>query len=211
MLAGAAPASTLNQVTFIKVCGLRDSDTVDLAVRLGVDAIGFVFAESVRKIDPATAAALISRIPDNIRAVGVFLGNPLDQILEIAHAAGLKYVQVHDLESVDQVRRLHNAGLLVIRAVVSGRIRDGYSLDLGEDELLIDGADAGSGVPWDWAQQSSRPAGVWILAGGLNPDNVRAALDATGAWGVDVSSGVESARGIKDHALVQKFVSAVRS
>ncbi|MDJ0110876.1 phosphoribosylanthranilate isomerase, partial [Rhodococcus erythropolis] len=73
-----------------------------------------------------------------------------------------------------------------------------------------DGADAGSGVPWNWAQQQSRPQGQWILAGGLSPDNVRDALDATGAWGVDVSSGVESSRGVKDHALIEKFVSAVR-
>ncbi|NMM84475.1 phosphoribosylanthranilate isomerase [Rhodococcus sp. SRB_17] len=198
-------------MTFIKVCGLRDADTVDLAVRLGVDAIGFVFAESVRKVDPALAADLITRVPDGIRAVGVFLGNPLDQILDIARATGLKYVQVHDLDSAEQVQRLRDAGLLVIRAVVSGKVRDGYNLDLGEDELLIDGADAGSGVPWDWAQQQSRPQGQWILAGGLNPDNVRDAVDATGAWGVDVSSGVESSRGVKDHALIENFVAAVRS
>ncbi len=198
-------------MTFIKICGLRDADTVDLAVRLGVDAIGFVFAESVRKVDTALATDLIARVPDNIRAVGVFLGNPLDQILEIAESTRLTYVQVHDLESPEQVEQLHDAGLTVIRAVVSGRVRDGYSLDLGEDELLIDGADAGSGVAWDWAQQQSRPAGHWILAGGLGPDNVRAALDATGAWGVDVSSGVESSRGVKDHALIERFVTAARA
>ncbi|MDI9917403.1 phosphoribosylanthranilate isomerase [Rhodococcus sp. IEGM 1379] len=198
-------------MTFIKVCGLRDADTVDLAVRLGVDAIGFVFAESVRKVDPALAADLIARVPASIRAVGVFLGNPLDQILDIARATGLKYVQIHDLDSAEQVQSLHDAGLLVIRAVVSGKVRDGYNLDLGEDELLIDGTDAGSGVPWDWAQQQSRPQGHWILAGGLNPDNVRAALDATGAWGVDVSSGVESSRGVKNHVLIENFVAAVRN
>ncbi|NMD60204.1 phosphoribosylanthranilate isomerase [Rhodococcus sp. MS16] len=198
-------------MTFIKICGLRDADTVDLAVRLGVDAIGFVFAESVRKVDTELAADLIARVPDTIRAVGVFLGNPLEQILEIAKSTRLKYVQVHDLEAPEQVKQLHDAGLTVIRAVVSGRVRDGYSLDLGEDELLIDGADAGSGVAWDWAQQQSRPAGQWILAGGLGPDNVRAALDATGAWGVDVSSGVESSRGVKDHALIERFVAAARA
>jgi phosphoribosylanthranilate isomerase len=186
-------------VTFIKVCGLRDVDTVDLTVGLGVDAIGFVFAESVRKVDPTLAVALLARVPDHIRAIGVFLGNPIGQILEIAKITGLRTVQVHDLVDAEQVQRLHDAGLTVIRAVVSSNVRDGYNLDLGEDELLIDGADAGSGVPWNW-----------ILAGGLSPDNVRDALDATGAWGVDVSSGVESSRGVKDHALIEKFVSAVR-
>lgn len=197
-------------MTFIKVCGLRDVDTVDLTVGLGVDAIGFVFAESVRKVDPTLAVALLARVPDHIRAIGVFLGNPIDQILEIAKIIGLRTVQVHDLVDAEQVQRLHDAGLTVIRAVVSSNVRDGYNLDLGEDELLIDGADAGSGVPWNWAQLQSRPQGQWILAGGLSPDNVRDALDATGAWGVDVSSGVESSRGVKDHALIEKFVSAVR-
>lgn len=197
-------------MTFIKVCGLRDADTVDLAVSLGVDAIGFVFAESVRKIDPAAATDLLARIPDHVRAVGVFLGNPIEQILEIARVTGLRTAQVHDLADAAQVQRLHDAGLTVIRAVVSSNIRDGYHLDLGEDELLVDGADAGSGVPWDWAQQRSRPHGQWILAGGLDPENVGAAIEATGAWGVDVSSGVESSRGVKDHGLIEKFVAAVR-
>ncbi|KAB2585881.1 phosphoribosylanthranilate isomerase, partial [Rhodococcus erythropolis] len=75
-------------MTFIKVCGLRDADTVDLAVGLGVDAIGFVFAESVRKVDPALAVDLLARIPEHIRAIGVFLGNPIDQVLEIAEITG---------------------------------------------------------------------------------------------------------------------------
>ncbi|MGC0365898.1 phosphoribosylanthranilate isomerase [Rhodococcus sp. 27YEA15] len=197
-------------MTFIKVCGLRDAGTVDLAVDLGVDAVGFVFAESVRRVEPSAAADLAKRVPRSVNAVGVFLGNSVEQILQVADTVGLTTVQVHDLETADQVGRLHDAGLTVIRAVVASRIRDGYDADLGEDGLLVDGADAGSGVAWDWSAERSRPRGDWILAGGLSPDNVASALAATGAWGVDVSSGVESTRGVKDHALVTRFVAAVR-
>ncbi len=193
-------------VTFIKVCGLRDQASVDVAVRLGVDAVGFVFAESVRRIAVEDAAALIRSVTGPTVAVGVFKGSSVPEVIEIAAAAGLGTVQVHDVRSAEDVTRLREAGLTVIRAVVAGD----SSGDFGADRLLVDGATAGAGVPWDWAGQA-RPDGEWILAGGLNPGNVRTAIDATGAWGVDVSSGVESSRGVKDAALIEQFVSAVRS
>ncbi|MFD9667080.1 phosphoribosylanthranilate isomerase [Rhodococcus sp. NPDC059968] len=193
-------------MTFIKVCGLRDEASVDLAVRLGVDAVGFVFADSVRRISPEDAAPLVRRVTGSTVAVGVFKGSPVREVIEVAAAAGLGTVQVHDLKSADDVARLREAGLGVIRAVVAGDT----SGDFGADRILVDGATAGAGVPWDWASQS-RPDGEWILAGGLHPGNVRAAVDATGAWGVDVSSGVESSRGVKDAELIEQFVAAVRS
>lgn len=196
-------------MTFIKICGLRDHESVDLAVALGVDAVGFVFADSARQVSAHVADHLARSVPTGMLAVGVFKGNPLGEIIESACGAGFTTVQVHDLQTPDDVATLHAAGLKVIRAVVAGQIRDGYALDLGEDRLLIDGATAGAGVPWDWTNHNA-PTGEWILAGGLTPTNVRAALDATGAWGVDVSSGVESSRGIKDLALIEQFVSAVR-
>ncbi|MFZ2175082.1 MAG: phosphoribosylanthranilate isomerase [Rhodococcus sp. (in: high G+C Gram-positive bacteria)] len=193
-------------MTFIKVCGLRDDTSVDVLVRLGVDAIGFVFADSARRISPGDAAPLVSRVTGATTAVGVFKGSSVQQVIEVAAEAGLHTVQVHDLRSREDVSALRDAGLTVIRAVVAGDT----SGDFGADRLLVDGADAGAGVPWDWAA-TSRPEGEWILAGGLDPGNVRAAIDATGAWGVDVSSGVESSRGVKDPALIEQFVTAVRA
>ncbi|WP_072688992.1 phosphoribosylanthranilate isomerase [Rhodococcus marinonascens] len=193
-------------MTFIKICGLRDEASVDVAVRLGVDAVGFVFADSVRRISAQDATPLIRRVTGPTVAVGVFKGAPMAEVIEVADAAGVATVQVHDLKSADDVSRLHEAGLRVIRAIAAG---DG-SGDFGADHLLVDGATAGAGVPWDWAGQN-RPTGEWILAGGLHPGNVRIAIDATGAWGVDVSSGVESLRGVKDVALIEQFVAAVRS
>lgn len=192
-------------MTFIKVCGLRDEASVDLAVRLGVDAVGFVFADSVRRISPRTPRRWSAGSPVT-PSRWACSRESVSEVIDVAAAAGLGTVQMHDLKSADDVARLREAGLGVIRAVVAGDT----SGDFGADRILVDGATAGAGVPWDWANQS-RPDGEWILAGGLHPGNVRAAVDATGAWGVDVSSGVESSRGVKDAALIEQFVAAVRS
>lgn len=197
-------------MTFIKMCGLRDEATVEQAVGLGVDAIGFVFADSVRRVTPGQAARLRARVPDGVLAVGVFVRMSLDEIVAAARESGIEHVQVHDLRSREDVTTLHDAGLTVIRAVNSGGGAD-LSDDLGADLLLVDGAVAGAGVTWDWQDRSALPTGRWVLAGGLTPENVARAVASSGAWGVDVSSGIESSRGVKDPALMAAFASAVRS
>lgn len=196
-------------MTFIKMCGLRDEATVDLAVGLGVDAVGFVFAESPRRVTPERAALLRTRVPGDVLAVGVFVRMGLAEIVAATRAAHLDHVQVHDLRSPADVTALHEAGLTVIRAVNSGGA-DALSDDFGADLLLVDGAVAGAGVTWDWQDRSALPSGRWILAGGLTPENVTRAVTTSGAWGVDVSSGIESARGVKDPALMTAFAAAVR-
>ena len=133
----------------------------------------------------------------------------LDEKGASARAAGLDHVQVHDLRSADDVRVLHEAGLTVVRAVNKSGAAS-VSEDLGADLLLVDGAVAGAGVTWDWQDRSAVPDGRWILAGGLTPDNVARAVAASGAWGVDVSSGIESGRGIKSPELMTAFAHAVR-
>ncbi|TQF69288.1 phosphoribosylanthranilate isomerase [Rhodococcus spelaei] len=197
-------------MTFIKMCGLRDEATVDLAVRLGVDAIGFVFAASPRRVTPQQAALLRARIPDSVVAVGVFVGQSIEEIVDAATTAGITTVQVHDLRSTADVAALHEAGLTVVRAINTGSDAD-HSTSLGEDLLLVDGAVAGAGVTWDWQDRSALPTGRWILAGGLNRDNVARAVASSGAWGVDVSSGIESSRGVKDPELMAAFAEAVRA
>lgn len=196
-------------MTFIKMCGLRDDATVDLAVELGVDAVGFVFADSPRRVSAAQAARLRQRVPATTLAVGVYVRIPLDEIVATAHAAHLDHVQVHDLRSADDVRRLHDAGLTVIRAVNTAGVAT-WSENFGADLLLVDGAVAGAGETWNWQDRSALPSGRWILAGGLNPGNVARAVTTSGAWGVDVSSGIESRRGVKDPALMRAFAAAVR-
>lgn len=196
-------------MTFIKMCGLTSEETVDLAVELGVDAVGFVLAESPRRVTAERALQLRSRVPDGTVAVGVYVKMPLDEIIRTARVANLDHVQVHDLGSADDVCVLHEAGLTVVRAVNTGGT-EAMSERFGADLLLVDGAVAGAGVTWDWQDRSALPSGRWILAGGLNPENVARAVATSGAWGVDVSSGIESSRGVKDPATMAAFAAAVR-
>jgi phosphoribosylanthranilate isomerase len=195
----------LKTVTFVKVCGLTTPDAVRCAGELGVDAVGFVFAPSPRQVTAAEAAALVRLLPPTVTAVGVFKGQAPEEIARIAREAGITTVQVHDLGSEAETAYLRGQGLDVYRAVAAGT---GYELR-GASRLLVDGAVAGSGEAWNW-RGLERPEGEWILAGGLTPTNVAAALAATGAAGVDVSSGVESERGVKDLALIREFVAAAR-
>ena len=191
------------------MCGLQDEATVDLAVELGVDAVGFVFADSPRQVTAERAAVLRTRVPAGTLAVGVYVKMSLDEIIATAQAANLEHVQVHDLRSASDVQALHEAGLTVIRAVNTGGA-DALSADFGADLLLVDGAVAGAGKTWDWQDRSALPSGRWILAGGLNPENVVKAITTSGAWGVDVSSGIEVGRGVKDPGLMRAFAQAVR-
>lgn len=193
-------------MTFIKLCGFRERSTVELALSLDVDAIGFVFASSVRQTTVEEARPLVELIADRATAVGVFLGSTVSEVLSIAAETGLTTVQMHDLRSRDQVDQVHQAGLTVYRAVTAG---SDYT-SLGEDRLLVDGSSAGAGQAWDWSG-IELPTQSWTLAGGLTVDNVRAGLDATNATGVDVSSGVESERGVKDLRLIKRFVEQVRA
>ena len=196
-------------MTFIKMCGLQDEATVDLAVELGVDAVGFVLVKCPRRISPERAATLRTRVPAGTLAVGVYVNASLDEIIATARAANLDHVQVHDLRSADEVRVLHDAGFTVIRAINTGGA-EALSEDFGADLLLVDGVVAGAGKTWDWQDRSALPSGRWVLAGGLNPDNVERALSTSGAWGVDVSSGIEAERGVKDPGLMRAFAQAVR-
>jgi phosphoribosylanthranilate isomerase len=194
---------------FVKVCGLRTIDALDAAVEAGADAVGFVFAPgSVRLIDTADAASLVAVAPDSVETVGVFRGQPLDEVLRLARAARVGTVQLHGDEPDDHFTALADAGFRTIRAVSAAR----YTA-AGRDwpqRLLIDATHPGSGLPFDPAELPVPPATDWLLAGGLRPDNVAELIDGFRPTGVDVSSGVETAPGVKDPALIRAFVAAAR-
>ncbi|WLW53538.1 phosphoribosylanthranilate isomerase [Streptomyces sp. YU58] len=196
---------------FVKICGLKTERDVDAAVEAGADAIGFVFSASPRRIDAATAARLARRVPEHVLTVGVFRAEPLDEVRSVAEAAGIRAVQLHGPEDRDYYDELATGGWTLIRAAAFGDAVPRCG-ELGEDMLLIDAPVPGSGVAWDWTVKPQvGPGEKWLLAGGLTPDNVRDAVDATRPWGVDVSSGVERSRGVKDPALITAFVEAARA
>ncbi|MET9467489.1 phosphoribosylanthranilate isomerase [Streptomyces sp. NPDC006544] len=195
---------------FIKICGLRTVRDVEAAVAAGADALGFVFAPgSPRTVDAAAARKLIAGVPDGVLTVGVFRGQPVDEVRRFAEESGVRSVQLHGDEGAAYYEELRAPGRTLIRATARAVAAVG---EYGEDLLLIDAPDPGSGKPWNWASEEfTAPAGRWLLAGGLTPDTVREAVEVTGAWGVDVSSGVERERGVKSPELIRAFIEAARS
>ncbi|WP_329313851.1 phosphoribosylanthranilate isomerase [Streptomyces sp. NBC_01278] len=194
---------------FVKICGLKTAHDVDTAVAAGADAVGFVFAPgSPRTVDAATARELAARVPAGVLTVGVFRGQPVDEVRRLTEESGVRGVQLHGDEGPEYYEALRAEGRTLLRATAQHVGRCG---EYGEDLLLIDAPDPGSGKPWNWgSDEFAAPGGHWLLAGGLTPGNVREAVETTGAWGVDVSSGVESARGVKSRDLIRSFIEAAR-
>lgn len=203
---------------YVKICGLRTEADVAAAVDAGSDAVGFVFAESVRKVTPETARRLAAEAPSHVLTVGVFRGASAAEAARIASDAGLDAIQLHGRYPRSAFQELGALPFRLIRAIsletgiapqelAAGTAVGAY----GEDFLLLDSPDAGSGTRWDVSKTGAANLdGPWLLAGGLNAANVAAAVAAAHPWGVDVSSGVESSRGIKDPQLIREFLAAVR-
>ena len=201
--------------TWVKICGLSTAATVDAAVEAGADAVGFVFAPgSPRTVDVDTARALAARLPEHVEAVGVFRGQDVATVVETARASGLSTVQLHGDESPADVATAHAAGLRVVRAVDVATYAAEPEEARGafrEDVLLVDAVTPGAGAGFDAAPLlASPPHREWVLAGGLTPDTVAARIAELAPWGVDVSSGVESSRGVKDVELIRRFVAEAR-
>lgn len=197
---------------FVKVCGLSTPESIREAVDAGADAVGFVLTASPRAVSPAQVTKLLKEVPDGVGAVGVFRHEPTADAVAIARAAGLGWIQLHGDRTPDDVKTAHDAGMKVIRAVTMNDAPEAFD-SWGEEMLLIDAAVPGSGEAWDYG--SVRAKGLegrqWLLAGGLDPANVAEAARAAGAWGVDVSSGVEISKGVKDLAKIRAFVTAAKS
>lgn len=193
---------------FVKICGFTTPDAVAVAVAAGVDALGFVFAQSPRRVTPAEAVRLCRDVPDAIRRVAV-MHHPEDEEWQAVRA--LFRPDWLQTDAVDFAGL--NPGSDVQRIPV---YRDGDELPdasaLGEDDVLLyESAHSGTGQRADLERAATlaRRARV-IVAGGLDPDNVGRVIARVRPFGVDVSSGVESSRGRKDPARIRAFVAAVR-
>lgn len=201
-------------MTRVKVCGITNPEDALCAVRLGAAALGFVFYEkSPRFITPREAGEVIRQIPPFVTKVGVFVNAGGDYLREAKDVAGFDVYQFHGDETPEFCAAF---GEDYIKAV---RVKDSESLDAVElydtDVFLFDAyspdAYGGTGENFSWDVLIRRKLGdkFVILSGGLNPDNVRDAIRAVGPYAVDVSSGVESSPGIKDHTKLERFMEAV--
>lgn len=197
---------------YVKICGLSTPESVRAAVEAGADAVGFVLTASPRAVSPSQVSGLLADVPAGVAAIGVFRHEPVADALAIARAAGLEWIQLHGDITPDDVATVHNAGMKLVRAITMAATADSFA-DWGEDILLIDAAVPGSGETWDYASMldvTELEGRNWLLAGGLNADTVSEAAAAAGAWGVDVSSGVEASRGVKDLDKIRAFVKAAK-
>ena len=205
----------------VKICGLTQPEHVAAAVEAGAGFVGFVFfPKSPRNLTPEAAAVLAQEVPPGVARVGLFV-NPDDAALDAVLAqVPLDILQLHGSETPERVAEIKaRTGLPVMKAVGVAGPQDLDALwDYGlvADMLLVDAKapkDAalpgGNGLAFDWRLLVGRKfLTPWMLAGGLTPDNVAEAVRLTGARIVDVSSGVESAPGEKDGALIRDFVAA---
>jgi phosphoribosylanthranilate isomerase len=197
---------------FVKICGITSEEDALLAVAMGADAVGFVFAPSTRQVASGKASDIAKRLPSEILTVGVFRDAAPERVVDIVHQTGLRAAQLHGSETAEQTRWVRQRVPFVIRAFPAGHPGLDRADDYGADALLIDSDIPGSGEVFDWSLAEGAPSNRRvILAGGLTPHNVGEAVSRVRPWGVDVSTGVESDAGRKDARLVHAFVTAARA
>jgi phosphoribosylanthranilate isomerase len=213
---------------WVKICGTTNLEDALAAVDAGADALGFVFADSPRRVDPGTAGEITRAVPERIEKIGVFVNETAERIRVIVEKGGLSGVQLHGYGTLDVPITLEAARgaprelqvILVLPILRSGEIGEGLFHFGNADRVLFDTAvekkRGGSGQTWNWENGKAFLEIVSdhvkvIIAGGLTPANVADAIRTLHPWGVDVVSGVEREPGKKDHAKVRAFVEAAKS
>ena len=188
----------------VKICGLRNAADVSAAEQAGANAVGFVFAESVRRVTPDEARDACRNLSPDVRRVAVMKHPPQALVDEVVDVFAPDVVQT-DVEDLDNISVPDSVETWPV-------FRQGISEPRDEASFLYEGRVSGSGTTVDWqVARSHTDAGDMILAGGLSPDNVAEAILEVRPFGVDVSSGVESAPGIKDHDRIYAFIRAARA
>ena len=206
---GRSGADGEEQGVFVKICGLKTVEDVAVAVEAGADAIGVVLSStSVRALSIDQAHEIVDSAAGAVTSVLVIHDVAIEAGIDAARSLGADVLQLHDYSEAD-TRAAAAALPRVWRATSVARGSTVVGAH-GEEALLLDSQTPGSGARWDLSQLDAPPQGRGILAGGLAPANVADAIATARPWGVDVSSGVESTRGVKDHGLIRDFVAAVR-
>ena len=187
----------------VKICGITNLEDATAAVEGGASALGFNFwRRSPRYMTPESARGLIDQLPSTVWKVGVFVDEDAATVARIARETGLDIVQLHGQETAQSFPQ----GARVWKAV---RIRENFDVtrlnEYPSEAILLDGAANGETFDWSLAAHVSKKL---IVAGGLDADNVRAAIDQAKPWGVDACSRLESAPGRKDHGKMAQFLKA---
>lgn len=208
--------------SLVKICGITTPDAMTAAIESGTDFVGLVFhPASPRYLEIEVAAYLAGYVPESVKKVGLFV-DPLEEQLALTlSSVRLDMIQLHGQESPDRVADIRRKfGLPIIKALSIAEKSDLAQIELyapAADWFLLDAKGSkempgGNGLAFDWALldgfESPRP---WMLAGGLTPETVAQAISRLTPTSVDVSSGVESSRGVKDVAKIRAFIEAAKT
>ncbi len=201
-------------MTRIKICGITNKDDALWAVDLRVDALGFIFAESPRRMEPDVVCEIVKLLPPFISTVGVFVDEDKEKVKEIADLCSLTALQFHGEESPANCRGFRQ------KIIKSFRVKDesvlkkatSYKVDAYLLDTYLPDRSGGTGKTFNWEiAEKVKELGVpLILSGGLNPDNVARAISEVRPYAVDVSSGVESREAKKDYGKLERLVKTVR-
>ncbi|MBC7329560.1 phosphoribosylanthranilate isomerase [bacterium] len=191
----------------VKICGITNLEDALMAVELGADALGFIFADSPRRIDREKARKIISKLPPFITAVGVFVNERRELVEEIANECGLDALQFHGEETPDYCSQFRKKVIKAFKIRTKDDLERLRYYDVSA--YLLDSSVRGTSFNWDLliGFRSEKPI---ILAGGLNPDNISSALSKFLPYGIDVSSGVEEYPGKKDREKLKKFMEVIK-
>jgi len=197
----------------VKICGIMSDEAALAASEAGADFLGFVFAESKRKISPEKAGDIIQQMPEHVKSVGVFVNESQENIIRTAKTANLDYIQLHGDENPEFCNSLPYP---VIKAFSIKEQEDLNKLAKYDcDYFLLDSPGVkyrgGSGIPFDWSllENLAIPKDKIILAGGLDRENVKKAVSNVRPAIVDLSSGVET-NGVKDSEKIKEFIAAAK-
>ncbi len=203
-------------MTLVKICGITNAGDARAASDAGADAVGFIFAESPRRVGVEEARRISKALPENIIRVGVFVDEEPAEVSRISREVGLDLAQLHGEETPETVTAVREGGVKVMKAL---RIRDATSLealDAYEADLFLldtfsERVRGGTGERFDWeVAKSVRGRDNIVVSGGLGPENVHEAVEFFEPYGVDASSSLEDGPGIKNGERVRRFVLAAR-
>lgn len=200
-------------MTAIKICGITNREDALFAANLGVDALGFIFAPSPRQVTTKQAREIIDSLPPFINKVGVFLNHSREVVAQMALYCGLDTIQLHGEESPEDCQHFGTKVIKAFRVKDQDSFRDLplYQVSAFLLDTYLPGQPGGTGKTFDWElAKAAKKYGPIILAGGLNPENIREAIRKVKPYGVDISSGVEERPGKKDWQKLAKLVEEIR-
>jgi phosphoribosylanthranilate isomerase len=199
----------------VKVCGITNLDDALECIKLGVDALGFIFAKSKRRVEKEVAKEIIDKLPPFITSVGVFVDEDKEKVLEIANLCGINVLQFHGNESIEYCKYFKDFKIIksfLIKDKESLREVSNYKVSAYLFDTFKEGSLGGTGTTFNWEILKGFKFNCpFIISGGLNSENIESCLKILNPYAVDVCSGVEAYPGKKDRKKLREFLKSIKS